>query len=57
MVEKTEPYINNTGKSYDVSMLLFLALIMSGSVCADKSLWELGIGLAVLDIAFYPGSS
>ena len=57
MVEKTEPYINNTGKSYGISMLLFLALIMSGSVCADKSQWELGIGLAALDIPFYPGSS
>ena len=38
--------------------LLFssVALINTG-VVADKSQWELGIGLSVLDIPFYPGSS
>lgn len=33
-----------------------VALINTGAV-ADKSQWELGIGLSVLDIPFYPGSS
>jgi len=56
-VEQTEPYINNTSKSYAIAMLWFLLLITSASVYADKSQWELGIGLAVLDIPFYPGSS
>ena len=57
MVEKTELYINSIRKFYGLSMLLLLALIMPGSVYADKSQWELGIGLSVLDIPFYPGSS
>ncbi len=54
---KTESSINNTIKSYVISLLCFLALVTSGSVYAEKSQWELGIGLAVLDIPFYPGSS
>ena len=38
--------------------LLFsgVALLNTGAV-ADESQWELGIGLSVLDIPFYPGSS
>lgn len=57
MMGKTKSYVNNISKFYGISMLLFLALIMPGSVHADKSQWELGIVLAVLDIPFYPGSS
>ena len=57
MVAKTEPYINNISKFYGLCILLFMVLVTSGSVYADKSQWELGIGLSVLDIPLYPGSS
>lgn len=39
-------------------LLLFCSILfVSADVVAEKSEWELGIGLGVLDIPFYPGSS
>lgn len=44
--------------SYFYRLLLFCCLTpVSAGVMAEKSEWELGIGLSVLDIPFYPGSS
>jgi len=37
--------------------IFFLTIVLTGGVYAGKSEWELGIGLGVLDIPFYPGSS
>lgn len=37
--------------------IAILVLFSSGMAYAEKTQWELGIGLAVLDIPFYPGSS
>ena len=37
--------------------VFFLTVFLSGDVHAGKSEWELGIGLAALEIPFYPGSS
>jgi len=37
--------------------LFILITLFSCCVNAEKSQWELGIGLSVLDIPFYPGSS
>jgi len=42
---------------YGVSILCLLLLVIPDSALAEKSQWELGIGLSVLDIPFYPGSS
>ncbi len=49
--------IKYRNKSPVISMLWMLALLVPASANADKSQWELGIGLSVLDIPFYPGSS
>ncbi len=48
--------INKLGWSQWFLLFSSVALLNTGAV-ADESQWELGIGLSVLDIPFYPGSS
>lgn len=44
-------------KKFITGIILFCITLISGTVYAGKSQWELGIGLTALDIPFYPGSS
>jgi outer membrane scaffolding protein for murein synthesis (MipA/OmpV family) len=44
-------------KAYRALIFSCTGLLLSGAVYADKSEWELGIGMAALDVPFYPGSS
>ena len=44
-------------KGFYVALLMCCTTTLSDNVYADKAQWELGIGLTVMDIPFYPGSS
>ena len=44
-------------KNLTTLMILCFIAVLPTSVYADKAEWELGVGLAALDIPFYPGSS
>ncbi len=44
-------------KIYLCSNFFILISLFTSCVNAEKPQWELGIGLSVLDIPFYPGSS
>lgn len=44
-------------KKQSVVLSLFLIAIISGAAFAEKAQWELGVGLAAMEIPFYPGSS
>ncbi len=56
-VKKIQSYIRCGDSFYIIRLFGFLLLLAPSAVYAAKSQWELGIGLAVLDIPFYPGSS
>lgn len=51
------PLTKSGFRVFSTSLLCFLTFLFTGYVNAEKSQWELGIGLSVLDIPFYPGSS
>lgn len=53
----TEIFKCTQNKKSISSKLLLLVAVFSSSVNAEKPEWELGIGLGVLEIPFYPGSS
>ena len=42
-------------KNLTILMISCFIAVFSTSVYADKAQWELGVGLAGLDIPFYPG--
>lgn len=44
-------------KFFSAGISLFCAALSTGSVSAGESQWELGVGVAAMNIPFYPGSS
>lgn len=44
-------------KSQRISLSLYFIAIISAPAISEETQWELGVGLAAMDIPFYPGSS